>query len=327
VVAGVLLIALGSMITLQKMPNGRLADDPLMRIFPHSKAVAGMCILALVLSAGPLAPRATAQSGNAERGWLLYESLQGSSNSLGQIVKWSSTGGYNFNQHFGVDFGVPFYFVRASSSTPGATSANGLGDVYTDLRLTLANPVLNYTSTLTGTAPTGNTQQGFSTGRPTFDWDNYFDRSFGHLTPFVDVGVANTISDTRFFVRPFSTIGLVGHFEGGAQVSVWRIFHVGASAYDVMPTGSQKVYSKLIPRNAAAGGPGGHGRVFASAPVTSGGAAIDRDNGYTAYAGAALTRYLGLEVRYSRSIHYQLDTVSFGVGLNLGSLFRKPQRP
>jgi hypothetical protein len=297
-----------------------------MRDLLRGKAVPVVCLLALLACCLQALP-AAAQSGNAARGWLLYESLQGSSNSLGQVVKWDSTGGYNFNRYFGVYFGVPFYFVRASSSTAGASSANGLGDVYATLRLTLNNPVLNYTSALTGTAPTGKTSQGFSTGRATFDWDNDFSRSFGHVTPFVDLGLANTISDTNFFIRPFTTLGLVGHFEGGAQVAVWRIFRVGASLYDVAPTGAQKVYSKLIPRSAAIGGPGGHGRVFLSAPVTSGGAEIDRDNGYSAWAGADLTRYLGLEVRYSRSIHYQLDTVSFGVGVNLGSLFRKPRRP
>ena len=38
-------------------------------------------------------------------------------------------------------------------------------NVYTDLRLTLRDPAVNFISTLTGAAPTGDSSKGFSTGR------------------------------------------------------------------------------------------------------------------------------------------------------------------
>jgi hypothetical protein len=85
------------------------------------------------------------------------------------------TVGYNFNSHFSVDGGLPVYFVRPSSSTTsssGLSSSNGIGNVYGQVRLTLANPVLNLISTVSGSAPTGDQATGFSTGHATIDWSN-----------------------------------------------------------------------------------------------------------------------------------------------------------
>src|SRR5437773_1322193 len=188
------------------------------------------------------------ESREQEKGMVFYETFQGSSNTLGQVMKMNSTLGYNFNKYVGIDAGVPFYFVRSSptSTTTGWTSNNGIGNAYVNLRLTINNPTVNFVSTLTGAAPTGDAATGFSTGRAIFDWNNYFDHPFSRITPFANVGVANSISDTRFFTRPFTSLGLVSHFEGGANLRFSQYFGVGAAAYDILPSGQQKIYSKLI---------------------------------------------------------------------------------
>ena len=262
-----------------------------------------------------------------EKGMVFYEKFQGSSNTLGQVMKMDSTVGYNFNKYFGIDAGVPFYFVRSSSTsaTTGSTSNNGIGNAYVDLRLTVNNPTVNFVSTLTGAAPTGDTATGFSTGRATFDWNNYFDHPFSRITPFVNVGVANSISDTHFFIRPFTSLGLVSHFEGGGNLRLSQYFSVGAAAYDILPSGQQKIYSKLIKRQAVENPISGrsHKGVFESNHVTIGNADIARDNGYSAWFDITPAPYMDLELGFNRSVPYALNTVSFSVGFNLGYLARK----
>ena len=88
------------------------------------------------------------------------------------VNRLDTTVGYRFNRFVELDMSVPVYFVRPSDSTSGGvgpSSLTGLGNAYSSLRLTLANPTLQFTSVLTGTAPTGDEVKGFSSGRPSVD--------------------------------------------------------------------------------------------------------------------------------------------------------------
>jgi hypothetical protein len=297
--------------------------------------VAVIACIVLGVSVGAQAQSPTAASLAAEdEGLTFYESLQGSSNTLGQVYKLDSTIGYNFNQHFGVDAGLPIYFVQASGSTSssltagsGSTSRNGIGNAYADLRLTLLNPVVNLVSNLDGTVPTGSSSAGFSTGRATFDWNNHLDRGFSRLTPFANLGVANTISDTIFFIRPFTTLGLVGHFEGGTALRLLPMVKVGGSLYAIEPAGTQKVFSKLVARNTT-GPASGHGHgAFQNAHETTGGTELTQDNGASAWVSVSPGPFIDLQAGYDRSVQYDLNTLSFGVGLNVGYLIRQAKRP
>lgn len=261
-----------------------------------------------------------------EGGWDAYEYFSGSSSTLGQVMKLDTSVGYSFNQYFGVDIGIPVYFLHASVSSAGAgfSSGAGVGNAYVDLRLILRNPAVNYASVLTGMAPTGNENLGLSTGRFTFDWDNHFDHDFGGFRPFADLGIANTISDTHFFVRPFTTLGIVSHFEGGATYRVVPFVRVGASLYDDLPSGQQKVFSKLKGRQSAAGfATRHHAGPFENAHETVGPADIARDNGYSIWAESSSLPVVHLEAGYTRSVHYALNTFSFGVGFDLASLYHE----
>jgi len=119
--------------------------------------------------------------------------------------------GYLFGRHLLVDAGVPVYFVRANSTTSsGASTTNSfteLGDVYGQVRLSFPNPALNFKTQLTGRAPTGSTSDGISTGHATYDWTNRIDRDFGPWTPFLEVGLANSIPDAFVYRRPFASYG------------------------------------------------------------------------------------------------------------------------
>jgi hypothetical protein len=268
------------------------------------------------------------------KGLIWYEDVTGSSSSLGTVTRLDSTLGYNFNHYFAVDFGVPVLFVHASSSTSTTTtnfgSANGIGDVYLDLRFTFRNPAVNFVSTVRGTAPTGSTKNGFSSGRATEDWNNHFDRAFGHVTPFADLGVANTVPDSAYFVRPYTTLGLTGHFDGGASVRILPLLNFRASAYAIEPSGQQKVFSRLLSRQTSASPAGGTpgashaGGVFQTSAETTGSADIARDHGFSLGFESSPFHVLDLAIGYTRSVSFSLNTVYFGVGLNLARVFGSP---
>lgn len=286
----------------------------------------------ITLAGWPLFGQSTETSGFA-----FYERFQGSASSLGWVNQLDTSVGYNFGAHFSLDAGLPVYFIRPSSSTIAATgtsSANGIGNVYAQLRLSEANPIVNFASTLTGTAPTGDKTNGFSTGHATVDWSNYFEHSFSQLTPFFDVGIANAVSDTMFFIRPYTTYGVVTHVEGGARYRLVRGLSVGVSGFAIEPSGQQTVVSRLVERSGSRTTTGGtstsgsrtsgseESRVFQNTSVTTGTADIARDNGFSTWLQIAPATGVSLYAGYTRSTHFALNTAFFGISFNLGKAIR-----
>jgi len=275
-------------------------------------------------------------SEESERGVTTHVSFGAGSNTLGQIYKLDPSLGYKFNEHFTVSAGIPIYFVHpsTSSTTAGFSSENGLGNAYTALQFSASGSSTYFSSTLRGSAPTGNTEQGFSTGRVTVDWNNYLEGTIGRFTPFGNVAFANTVSDTHFFSRPFSSLGFASQFEGGATYRMSPLVALGSSAYVVVPGGDQKVYSKLIRRGGTGnGGVNGGGRglekkgVFEDASVTVGDADIAKDHGVSVWVDFLPFAFGGFQVGYSRSVRYAFDTVFFTVGLDPAKLIRRARQP
>lgn len=280
-------------------------------------------IVAILLPA--LAGVAAAQSSKLnpqdEKGYTAYAEFGGTANSDGQVYRLDSSVGYNFSKHVGADVGLPIYFVRASSTT-GSISNNSIGNPYLDFRLRFNNPAVNYGSVLTGFVPAADSKRGMSTGRATFDWTNHFDHTFSRLTPFLEAGMANTIVDSPVFIRPYTTLGFNTHFQGGATFDLWKSVSVGASAYDILPSSQQTVFSKVVGKSGNVSN-SSHGGVFETSQQTSGSADLAKDDGYSAWIGAHPNRYMDLQLGYTRSVHYALNSVSFGVGFNLGALARR----
>ncbi len=292
-------------------------------------------VLLLTCSLAGAQSNPAASSNDDERGFASYIQFGGSSNSSGRVFKLDTSIGYNFSSHVGFDVGLPVYFVSASSTATGTSSSNqGMGNPYLDFRLTFRNPVLSYRSMVTGYFPVADIKSGFSTGRMTGDWTNHFEHSFSRLTPFADVGIGNTILDSRFFDRPFTSLGFNAHFEGGASLALSRYVYVGASGYAIVPSGQQRIYSRMLRMSSGTGtgtgtgmGTGmGRGRVFETATETVGTADIARDHGASAWIGASPNAYLDFELGYTRSVQYDLNTVSFSVGVNVGRLVRNKSR-
>jgi hypothetical protein len=248
-----------------------------------------------------------------EPGWVFSGRFSGSSNSSGLILKTDPSAGYNFNRSFQTYFGMPFYFVNQTSTSSTATSStttangslNGIGNAYGGVRFVRDGESLDFSSNLEMTAPTGDKDRGFSTGHPTVDWTNTFSHSFSALRPFGSLGIANTVSDTAFFVRPFSSLGFVSHFEGGATAALTGPFRVGASAYDVQGAGDQRIISKVKGRGQ------GSGSVGASDLVN--------DHGFSTWLSVLPgSSNLSFQIGYSRSVNYDLNSLSFGVGFRIG---------
>ncbi len=254
------------------------------------------------------------------------ERFDGSSNTEGQVMLLDSSVGYLFGRHLLVDAGIPVYFIRANTTTAsGASTTNSftdLGDVYAQVRLSFPNPALNFKTQLTGRAPTGNTSDGISTGHATYDWTNRIDRNFGHWTPFLEVGLADSIPDTFVYRRPFASYGELAHFQAGASYHVVNWLSVAASAFDVAPWGTQTIDSRVVGNGS--GPSNGHGPPFLQGHQTTGASSLAADNGFSAGLDLSPVRAFDFTVAYSRSTHYDLNTFSFGIAVNMRSILRHP---
>jgi hypothetical protein len=279
--------------------------------------VAFALVLLFVTSASAAGAQSAPKPALNDTGFTSYAAFEGTSDADGQVYAFSPSVGYNINRHFGMDLGVPFYLVRASSSL-GGTSSNGVGNPSLDLRFRFPNPKVNFASVVTGSAPVGDSKKGLSTGRGTYDWTNHFDRAVNRFTPFGEIGISNTVANTRLFLRPFTTLGFNAHVQGGANYDLWKFFSVGSSGYAILPSGQQTIFSKVVgpSRNS-------NGRPFENNQQTTGGADLARDHGFSAWVDANPAPYLDMELGYTRSVNYDLNAVSFGVGINIGYLARK----
>jgi hypothetical protein len=249
-------------------------------------------------------------------------------NSEGSLLKLDSAVGYDFNKHFGVFGGLPLYFAHISSSstpagtTSGSTSSNnGLGNLYLGFLGRAPNPTLDYATALTLTAPTASTSSGFSSGRGGIDWTNRFEHSFDHLTPFFEGGLANSVPDSAFFTRPFTSLGTISHLEEGGDYELLRHFSAGGSAYQIVPFGNQKIFSRLVKKGQSAKGPGSHGRTFETS-ATASGSGLTRENGFNTWVAFEPSKIWRLEVGYTRSMTFDLDSFAFNLRMNIGKMFR-----
>ncbi len=276
--------------------------------------------LAILMIAGALTAAAQGSSiptGKANNVLDWNESFEGSTGSSGQEMVFNSSATLHFGR-YSVGAGMPVYLNRAIFPNQ-ATISDGIGDAFLMLGSSWNGALLNYSTALTGSAPTGDPNKGFSTGHATFDWNNRIDHDFRFVAPFVDAGVANRISDTLFFHRPFTSFGYLAHVEAGADVDLSHSFTLLLSAYEILPWGTQTIFSRDVITGATGSG-GQYGRVFEVNHLTTGPADINRDDGFTAGLTFNPKPYLNLSVGYTRSISFAFNTFSWKMGINMSSL-------
>ena len=266
-------------------------------------------------------------------GWGFGVKFEGSTSDGGTVTDLAAGVRYDFTRHFGVDLGVPYYFIGTPTSikqnNPGAVSGTGIGSVGMDLKWNYPSQALAYASTVHVGAPTGDEKKGLSVGHATWDWSNHFGHAWGNFAPFVDAGVGNTIPYSRFFDRPYMTFGYNASFEAGTEADAGP-FSFAASAYDIAPWGNQTVISRVFRCGSAAkcsaAGTSTNRKGYKTASVTSGAADLTRDNGFNVGVEVKPAKYLDLEADYSRSVPLQLNIFSFGISIDLGSLLRSQRR-
>lgn len=238
---------------------------------------------------------------------------------------------YDFNGIFGMELGVPYYMTQTGSDTTKAVRLNqtpplmvtygALGDTYLILHFAAPGSVVGYRATITGTAPTGDTSTGISTGRATFDLNNHFDHTWGFLTPLAEFGVGDSSAlVNRRVRRPYTTLGPLSHYKAGATFDFLKVFSFQGSGYEDLPIGDQKVFSRVLVRSKTGTiirVVNGKKRRFERETVDTGQGILE-DNGLT----GGLTIYLGPHVAlngiYQRSLRQSFDTVSFGIGYTFG---------
>jgi hypothetical protein len=290
-------------------------------------------VLAILCVSRSALAQVTLPTDEGKHGFILYEKFEGSTSAGTNVFDMNTSLGYDFNRFFGMDVGVPVYFVTPPPATRLlASQENGLGNAYLDLRLTLNNPLFDFTSMPSVAFPTGDTSKGFSTGRVAFTWDNEIERSFGHFTPFLDVDPGNGLNNitnayTRAVQRPFITLGKEVQFTAGLDVNLFGPFSMRMDAYDVTPWGQQEVLSRLLRKSTVTITGVTHNRYYAVTAVTKGGANLVKDNGYDAAVDASLKKVITLEVGYNYSVHYVLGTVFFSAGFDLSRLFAHGPKP
>ena len=282
-----------------------------------------VCTLALLVSVCAFGQNPPAPE--PQKGFTGFEEFQGTLNSDSKIFKLESNAGYDFNQHFGVFVGMPFYFANtqttttqvngtATTTTTNVTN-NGLGNAYVGFAMRAPNKTLDYGSTLTFFAPTGSTTKGFSSGRANFDWDNRFEHAFNRLTPFVDAGLANAVPDTGLSSRPFTSLGMLSHMEEGADFELVKHFSVGGSGYEIFPFGNQKIFSKIVSKGQSGKGKGSNS--FDQNAVSSG-SGLTRENGFNSWVAFDPTPLWRVQFGFTRSVTYNLNSFGFNLRMNLG---------
>ena len=278
-----------------------------------------------------IGPNASQENAGFYPGWMLGTRLEGSTSSDGSVYDLAIGGGYNFSHRFGVDLGVPYFFVGTPSAVKGknptAVSGNGIGDLGANLRFFLPGKATNYASTMHFGVPSGDKSKGFSTGHATWNWSNHIEHGWGNFTPYIDVGVGNTVPDSRHFRRPFMTFGYNAAFEAGTEADAGPI-SLSASAYDVAPWGPQTIVSRVFRCSSgakcSAAGKTTNRKNYLNSSVSSGDASLARDNGFNASAEFKLKslKTVDYEVDYSRSIPLRLNTFSFGISLDIAGVLR-----
>ena len=265
----------------------------------------------------------------AQKGFNGFEAFQGSLNADSKMFKLDSNVGYDFNKHFGLFAGMPVYFANTQTVTTqvnGNTTTttqdvtnNGLGNAYFGLAMRAPNKTLDYSGTLTFAAPTGSTSKGFSSGRANADWTNRFEHSFNRLTPFFEGGLSNAVPDSKLFTRPFTSLGLLTHLEEGGEFELVKHFAVGGSGYEIVPFGNQKIFSKLVGKGQSGKGKGKNS--FDLAAETSG-TGLTRENGFNSWIAFDPTPVWRVELGFTRSATFDLNSFAFNLRMNLGKMAR-----
>jgi hypothetical protein len=246
-------------------------------------------------------------------GWNAGATFSGVHDSVtGWATLFTPAIGYSFNDTFSIDATIPIYMYRLAESRsthpkPNAQLVNQRGepgDIVLGLHAQFVPRQFQYQLTGLVTAPTGDKAYGLTTGRVTFDISNYFQRSFGRITPNLEIGAGDSSTlVNRIVTKNYTSLGPLAHFQLGLGIDLFRGMSFETEAYEQLPIGDQKIY-----------GPSRNGK----ATVVTG-HNVTEDNGFTNSLDVPLTRQFTLSGYYSRSLRLHTDTTAVGLSYVLRS--------
>ncbi len=274
---------------------------------------------------------------STKSGFYEFTSLTtGHDTSAGWSSEMSSALGYDINSHFAVEAGAPFWLVTTtqSATTSGGTGttavntthSNSLGDAFLRMKAQAHENALSYSTSLTLTAPTGDTSAGVSTGRATLNWNNRLERDFEHLGMFGEGSFGNSLTSSNRNRRDFTTLGAVSEFRGGLSFDLLKSVSLEASGYGDVGYGNQKVYSQNVKRGGNGLGNASHGRSYEAAYLTTGDSSLVNDSGFSTDLSWSVTPRFTTDVAYNRSVHFSSNSVAVTLGMRLGHIAQKPER-
>jgi hypothetical protein len=220
--------------------------------------------------------------------------------------------GYSFNDIFSIDATIPIYMYRLAESRsthpkPTAQLVNQRGepgDVVLGFHAQFVPSLFQYQLTGLVTAPTGDEAYGLSTGRVTFDLNNHFERTFGRITPNLEIGAGDSSTlVNRTVTKNYTSLGPLAHFQVGLGLDLFHGISFESDAYEQLPIGDQKIY-----------GPSRNGK----ATVVTG-HNVTEDNGFTNALDIPLGGHITLSGYYSRSLRIHTDTAAIGLTFVLRS--------
>jgi hypothetical protein len=246
-------------------------------------------------------------------GWNAGATISGVHDSVtGWATLFTPAIGYSFNDTFSIDATIPIYMYRLADSRSAHPKPNAqlvtqraeLSDVVLGLHAQFVPHQFQYQLTGLVTAPTGDEAYGLTTGRVTFDISNYFQRSFGRITPNLEIGAGDSSTlVNRIVTKNYTSLGPLAHFQLGLGFDLFRGMSFETEAYEQLPIGDQKIY-----------GPSRNGK----ATVVTG-HNVTEDNGFTNSLDVPLTRQFTLSGYYSRSLRLHTDTTAIGLSYVLRS--------
>ncbi|HEX8925491.1 MAG TPA: hypothetical protein VF786_06835 [Terriglobales bacterium] len=283
-------------------------------------------MLLLVCCAVPVIAQSAPTAPVSERGVYAVINASGAKDNLsGFSTQLSTAVGYDLSRALWVETGISYYpLVSTEATTSTGTTktnvSNELGDAYCTLGYGSKFESLSYVGSLQGTAPTGSSSAGVSTGRATWHSNNHVEADFGRVSPYVEAGIGNSLQDTKKYHRAYTTLGYVVPAAAGLNFDLGHKLSFDASTYYDLPFGDQKLYSRMVGRSAASVMAGRGRRPITTQAYAQGGAILAEDHGYNGSLSFNATKRATLEVSYNRSIPDALDTVTATLSYRFGHL-------
>jgi hypothetical protein len=228
---------------------------------------------------------------------------------------------YYFSPHYSMDLSMPVYLYRLAEvqtttqpppARPGQPppppvittsqlSAHTFdpGDIFLAAHASFAQKRISETLTPSLTLPSGDSNDGLSTGRVTFDVDSHTALWLPRSAMLLDLGSGDSTSlFNRFVTRNYTSLGYLAHFQLGLMLALPYRSSFQSVAYEQLPLGDSKIYTAL---------PGPGDRTVVS------GRSVSEDNGFTSALSVPLSRHLTLQGYYNRSLRLHTDTVGMGI--------------